>query len=125
MWLIISALLVATLMGLGVGGGGLFVLYLIFFEGYMQITAQGTNLVFFLLASLASLVFHTKKRKIRWQQVFYMIFFGSIGSATFSLLLDSVNPHVPRIILGGVLIIGGAITLSRALLSFKKTRKSA
>ena len=50
----IVGFLVALLMGMGVGGGGLFVIFLTLCLNYGQINAQGTNLLFFIIAILAS-----------------------------------------------------------------------
>ena len=47
---ILITFLLAALSGMGVGGGGLFVIYLSLFTNTPQLTAQGMNLLFFLLS---------------------------------------------------------------------------
>ena len=48
MWLdILVSFLIATLSGLGIGSGGLLVIYLTLLDGMPQLRAQGVNLVFF------------------------------------------------------------------------------
>ena len=39
--------LISALMGMGVGGGGLFIIYFTLLLGTPQLTAQGTNLLLF------------------------------------------------------------------------------
>ena len=51
---ILVTLLIATLSGMGIGSGGLMVLYLTFVRHAPQLTAQGFNLLFFLFAAAAS-----------------------------------------------------------------------
>ena len=53
-----------TLTGMGIGGGGLLVLYLTAMDGVGQLAAQGCNLLFFVYASAASLFVHNKKRNL-------------------------------------------------------------
>lgn len=101
-------------MGMGVGGGGLFVIFLTLCLNFGQIDAQGTNLVFFILSIIASIFVHIKKRKIYFKQVLIMILFGAIGSLAFSNLANNINPEIPRKMLGGLLILGGAYSLYNA-----------
>lgn len=49
---------------MGVGGGGLFVLYLTFIRSVDQKTARVTNLAFFVFAALGALPVHLAKRNI-------------------------------------------------------------
>ena len=105
---IIVGFLVAVLMGMGVGGGGLFVIFLTLCLNFGQINAQGTNLVFFILAIIASIFVHLKKRKIYMRQVIIMILLGSVGSLIFSNLANNIDPSIPRKTLGGLLILAGA-----------------
>ena len=50
---IIVSFAIALLSGLGVGSGGLLVIYLTLYAGTPQLQAQGVNLVFFLFSILA------------------------------------------------------------------------
>ena len=122
----LATFLISALMGMGVGGGGLFVIYLTLCLGYPQILAQGTNLFFFVVAGVASLFYHFKKRRIVLWQVALMVVFGSVGSILFSKLALSLDPKYPRIALGVLLVISGLITLFNIIIKanrkkFKKT----
>lgn len=118
---IVVGFLVAVLMGMGVGGGGLFVIFLTLCLNFGQISAQGTNLLFFILAIIASIFVHVKKRKIYFKQVLAMILFGAIGSLIFSSLANHIDSEIPRKMLGGLLIFGGIFSLhSNMKYKFKK-----
>ena len=73
---IIATFIVATLAGMGIGSGGLMVLYLTLIRNAPQITAQGFNLLFFLFASASSMVIHLLRRNIFWLVVLIMILAG-------------------------------------------------
>ena len=112
--------LIAVLMGMGVGGGGLLVIYLTLCRNYPQVLAQGTNLIFFLCSVAASIFIHTKKRKIEIKQVLTMALFGIAGTLATSYLANMIDPKIPRIILGVLLIVSGTVTIIK---SFKKNNK--
>ncbi len=122
----IIVFLISTLMGMGVGGGGLFVIYLTLCLNFPQLLAQGTNLCFFIIAGVFSLFIHLKKRKINLKQVLIMITLGCIGAIISSLLVNSLDPKYARYALGALLIVSGFITLYNNLIkplikNFKKT----
>jgi uncharacterized membrane protein YfcA len=116
---VIVGFLVAMLMGMGVGGGGLFVIFLTLCLNYKQINAQGTNLMFFIVAILASFFVHARKRKLFFKQILSMAIVGSIGSVIFSGLVNYVSPEVPRKMLGGLLIFGGIASTYNTFASVK------
>ena len=113
-------------MGMGIGGGGLFVIYLTLCLDFPQPLAQGTNLLFFVIAGASSLIYHLIKRKIYPWQIGIMVLFGSLGSIIFSRYANIIDPKYPRIALGILLITSGVITLYNNILKplikkFKKT----
>lgn len=65
--------------GLGVGGGGILLLYLTAFENVEQLTAQGINLVFFIPTAVASLFLHIKNGFVRWKIAAIAAVFGVVG----------------------------------------------
>ncbi len=118
--------MIAALMGMGVGGGGLFVIYLTLWMNLPQYAAQGTNLCFFVIAAFGSLLVHLINREIYSWHVIIMTFFGTLGSVLSSSYLSSIDPKYARIALGAVLIIGGFSTLYNTLKKYigKKFKKT-
>ena len=82
---IIVSFIIALLSGLGVGGGGLFTVYLALFTSVSQLTAQGFNLLFFLFAAGASVSIQLFRRKILFWVVILMATSGLIGAMLGSL----------------------------------------
>ena len=77
---VVAAFLLAALSGMGVGGGGLFVVFLSLFSDLPQITIQGINLLFFIFSSGAAVLIHVSRRHIFGKAVLTMIVFGILGS---------------------------------------------
>ncbi len=103
----------ALLAGLGVGGGGLLVIYLVLIENIEQLRAQGINLVFFLFSSAASLTVHVKKRNIPYRLTAVLAFAGVAGAVIGNILVNSVSEELARMMFGVFLIISGAIAVFR------------
>ncbi len=103
----------AVLSGLGVGSGGLLVIYLTLAENYEQITAQGLNLLFFLFSSGAAMLFHVMKRNINYSAVAFLVAFGLVGALIGSLLLKLLGSDAVRKIFGIMLIFSGVVTLKK------------
>ena len=114
---LIAAFLVAILSGLGVGGGGLFVIYLALFTDLPQLQIQGINLAFFLFSSSASLSIHLTKRKIFWTAVTIMSISGILGAVLGSLLSANIDEIILRKIFGAMLVISGSLSLKSAIKS--------
>lgn len=108
---ILAGVVIAILAGLGVGGGGLLVLYLVFFRAVPQLEAQGLNLIFFIFASGASLAYHIKKRKINIKLTLLLAVAGIVGAVMGAYLANSMSPLVIRKCFGYMLIISGIFAL--------------
>ncbi len=104
---------VALLSGLGVGGGGLLVVWLVFVRSCDQLTAQSINLLFFLFSSGAALPVHLIKRKLPGRLIFTLIFCGAIGAAAGSFLVKVIDPSTVRRLFGGLLMISGILSLRK------------
>lgn len=117
----VVAFLIAALSGLGIGSGGLLVIYLTLVEGADQLIAQGINLLFFLFSSGASLVFHFKKRRLFGGVILIMSLAGLVGSAAGSLLALSLPSHILRRLFGGMLTASGIAVLRKSRKKSEKT----
>ena len=116
---LIISFFISILSGLGVGGGGLFVIYLALFTETPQLTIQGINLAFFLFSASASLIVHLTRRKIFFLAVLVMSFFGIIGALLGSALSRYLPQELLRKAFGIMLIFAGSLSLVKA---FKNDR---
>ena len=108
---IIIPFVVAALSGMGVGGGGLFVIFLSIFTSTPQLAAQGMNLLFFLFSASASVLVHLNKRRIYPMVVLVLAISGIAGSLGGTFLSGVIHPNLLRKIFGVMLVITGIFSL--------------
>ena len=120
---VIVAFLMGTLSGMGIGGGGLLVIYLTLFRGVGQMDAQGINLYFFLFASVAALFVHYKKRKIDYNTVLLMGVAGMPCAYLGAASAAALKPETVRCAFGYMLIVAGGLSLLRTLRVFFERKK--
>lgn len=116
-----AAFVISLLTGLGVGSGGLMVIYLALFTDTPQLAAQGINLLFFIFSAGASLPLHLLRRKILTAPVMILTLFGIFGAILGSLLSDAINESLLRKIFGAMLAVSGVLSLKS---SFAKHYKN-
>lgn len=104
----------AVLSGLGLGSGGLLVIYLTIFGEYQQITAQGINLLFFLFSSGSAMVYHFFHRKINYGVVLTLVCSGMVGALVGTALVKVLGGPAVRKIFGFMLVISGVLALKKA-----------
>ena len=110
----IVAILIAVLSGLGVGGGGLFVIFLSFFTQLDHLEIQGINLAFFIFSSASALAVHVFKRKIFVGAVLIMSVSGIIGALIGTFLSGNISPLILRKLFGAMLVLSGMLSLKKA-----------
>lgn len=110
---ILASFLAAALSGLGVGSGGLLVIYLTLVAGLDQHAAQGINLLFFLFSGGAALAVHSGSRKLYPTAILILAAFGIVGSFLGTALARALSPNILRRIFGGMLVLSGMLTLQR------------
>ncbi|MBQ8006010.1 MAG: sulfite exporter TauE/SafE family protein [Clostridia bacterium] len=103
----------AVLSGLGVGSGGLLVIYLTMLGQYEQVIAQGLNLLFFIFSSGSAMAYHLLNRKINFGIVMLLVSFGLVGAALGSVLIDLLGGGIVRKIFGAMLVFSGILALKR------------
>ncbi len=102
---------IALLSGLGVGGGGLFVIYLTLAADVPQLTAQGMNLLFFLFSASGAVAVHLFRRHIHGTAVLCMIVFAVLGALLGVSLSHALPNDILRKLFGTMLIITGVSAL--------------
>ena len=114
MWLdILVSFLIATLSGLGIGSGGLLVIYLTLLDGMPQLHAQGVNLVFFLFSAGASMLAHLSKRKLIFPLCILLITAGLPGALMGASLATLLPAALLRKLFGAFLVAAGLLTLTK------------
>ena len=93
---------------MGVGGGGILLLYLTAFAGVDQLAAQGINLIFFLPAAAGAIFIHIKNGYIKWRSALVSVLFGIPGVFLGSYIAGSIDESLLRTVFAlFLLILGG------------------
>ena len=108
---------VALLSGLGVGSGGLLVVFLTEYREVGQLFAQGVNLIFFIFSSGASTAVNLRARNICYGAVTVMSVGGTVGAIVGALVASVLDPDLLRIGFGAMLLIGGIPSFIRSVKS--------
>jgi uncharacterized membrane protein YfcA len=115
---LLAGLFSGILGGMGLGGGGILIIYLSLFTETRQLTAQGINLLFFIPIGVLALIIYSFKKQIKWKTVFKFSLWGLLGSATGLYFTDFLGGKITGKIFGGLLVILGIIEI------FKRKRKT-
>ncbi len=121
--MVIASFICAILSGLGVGSAGIFVLYLTMLAGYAQPSAQGLNLLFFLLSAGSALLVHIRRRRIPGRLVLVLAAAAIPGALAGSYLVRILDAELIRRLFGGMLVVTGVPTLLRRGKSKERRRE--
>lgn len=110
---ILVSLGIGILAGLGVGSGGLLIVYLTLADGVGQLAAQGINLAVFVFALGAAMAVHLHRRSLSPAILGTVVLFGAGGAAVGSLLAALTEGGLLRIGLGVLLLVMGTVALFR------------
>ena len=99
--------------GLGVGGGGILLLYLTAFAETEQLAAQGINLFFFLPTAAAALFLHLKNGFAKFKTAVFSALFGIPGVLIGSFIAKSIDKTLLRGVFALFLLIIGLRELLR------------
>ena len=109
------AFVIAALSGMGVGGGGLFVIYLALLTDTPQLAAQGMNLLFFLFSAGASMTVHVRARRLYGTVILLMAATGIAGALLGTWLSAFVNQALLRKLFGVMLTVSGLLVLRKQI----------
>ena len=101
--------IIAVLTGLGVGSGGLYVLYLTLLRDMPQGEAQGLNLIFFIAASSVAAVINTFKKRVSFTAVLLFSVTGILGTLLGAELASLLPSKTLSIVFGVLLVMAGAV----------------
>lgn len=118
----IASFIIALLTGMGIGSGGLFVVYLTVAEGVKQLTAQGLNLYFFIFSTATALIIHSRTRSLPFKRLGLICAAGSIGCAGGAYLAQNADASILRTLFAVLLILTGIISfVAQKKKKFQKT----
>jgi uncharacterized membrane protein YfcA len=113
------AVIIAALAGMGVGGGGMLVIWLSLALDWQPAEAQTLNLLFFIVSATIASFFHRKKRSFD-RPLLKNLTLAAIPGALFGAALSShLSGEGARSVFGWFLLISGAITLLQSILPKK------
>ena len=102
---------IAALSGLGVGSGGLFVIFLTSFLHFSPTDARVTNLLFFIISSLGAFIVHSMRGKIRYKIVFFVSVIGAFGTVLGTVAGSMIGDSLLKFSFGSLLLFSGFATV--------------
>ncbi len=95
-WLIaaIAGTLSAIIGSMGLGGGGILIIYFNLFTDVPQSLAQGINLLFFIPSAIVAVIIYIKKKLIDFKLAICFALFGAIGAVLGSYLASSIDSRI-------------------------------
>lgn len=112
---IAAVFFIALLSGLGIGGGGLFAVYLSLVGGLPQLAVQGFNLLFFLFSSSASVLLQLWRQSVMLRAVAVLVAAGVVGAMLGVLAAHALPEELLRRAFGAMLVTGGIISLRASM----------
>lgn len=92
---------------MGMGGGGILIIYFAIFTSLPQSMAQGINLLFFIPIGIFSVIVYWRKRMIRWKIALPFALFGIMGALLGSYCSSFVDNSILSKLFGGLLVLMG------------------
>ena len=108
---VVAATVIAILSGLGIGSGGLLVIWLTMIGGIDAEMARGHNLLFFVFSASAALLVHLFNGRVKLRPVAILSLLACVGTLIGTYLGSMIDPLWLKRIFGGMLFFSGAYTL--------------
>ena len=105
----LAGVLSGVIGAMGMGGGGVLIIYLNLFTDIPQSTAQGINLLFFLPTAVLAVLYYTKKKLIIWRIAIPFSLMGIIGTLVGCYFCGKFDNSVLTRLFGILLLIMGAM----------------
>ena len=80
LWAAAAGTLSGMIGAMGLGGGGVLIIYLTLFLGMEQGIAQGVNLIFFIPSAVIALIIYSRKKMIAWKAAIPAAVLGVAGA---------------------------------------------
>lgn len=115
---------IALLSGLGIGSGGLLVIWLTMIEGIDAERARGLNLLFFVFSASAALLVHLLKGRVKLRLVASLSLLACIGTLVGTYIGAMIDPLWLKRIFGGMLFASGIYTLAGSIKRGKRKERA-
>ncbi len=102
---------IAAMSGLGVGSGGLLVIFLTSYFKLAPTDARVTNLLFFIISSSGALLIHALKRRIKFKLVLCAAALGILGTLIGTSIGKILGDTLLKFLFGIMLVISGGGTI--------------
>ncbi len=109
----LASFIIALLTGMGVGSGGLFVVYLTLVKDTPQLLAQGLNLYFFIFSTATATVIHSLSNPLVRLRLLTVCGFGGIGCVFGAILAQNTNAGMLRTVFAFLMIFAGVVSFVR------------
>lgn len=116
----VVSFMIALLSGMGVGSGGLLVVYLTLVENLSQLQAQGINLLFFIFSAGASTAVNFRAGDVYTGALLAAGAGGIAGAVVGAFLSAIVSPALLRRFFGVMLVYSGLKSLFGVFVRRKK-----
>jgi len=103
----ISGFLSGAVGAMGMGGGGVLLLYLTLFAHMNQRTAGGINLLFFIPCAVTALILHGKNSRVEWKIALPLAVLGLFGAYIGTELHEMISENILRKIFAAMLLCIG------------------
>lgn len=112
-WLIsaLAGIFSGIIGAMGMGGGGVLIIYLKLFTDIEQSRAQGINLLFFLPTAVLAVLYYARKKLIVWKIAVPFALMGCVGTAIGCFLCGSFDNGILTKMFGALLLIMGGLGL--------------
>lgn len=98
---------------MGLGGGGVLIIYFKLFTQTPQTLAQGINLLFFIPSAIVAIIIYAKKKLINYKIAIIFSIFGLTGSLIGSYFVCFVDSKILSKFFAILLLIMGVIQLKK------------
>jgi len=122
--LIFISIISATLAGMGIGGGALFVVLSTMFLGFGQKYAQMINLIMFISVGISATISNIKEKKIDFKIVKKMLPLLVAGAFFGSWLVTKINSENLKMYFSYFLVVVGIYEIITSLKRIKKAKNN-
>ncbi len=106
-WIAVASFFAGLFGSMGMGGGGILVIFLALFTQLPQATIQGINLLFFIPIAIFSVISYQKHKLIKWKIAIPFAIAGVLTSVIGAYISASINDIWLKRAFGVLLLIMG------------------